>query len=94
MFSRLWARGLDITHADDVAAEAHTLGIDAAALIRDIETDSAKEALKRQVDAAIGTGVFGVPFYIVDGEPIWGVDRMWMIEHWATHHAWRRAGCR
>ena len=29
MFSRLWVRGLDITHADDVAAEAHTLGIDA-----------------------------------------------------------------
>ena len=29
-------------------------------------------------------GVFGVPYFVVDGEPIWGVDRMWMVEHWAT----------
>ena len=37
----------------------------------------------------IAAGVFGVPYFVVDGEPIWGVDRMWMVEHWATRHAWR-----
>ena len=49
------------------------------------------DALKQQVDAAIQAGVFGVPYFVVDGEPIWGVDRMWMVEHWATRHAWRAA---
>ena len=24
-----------------------------------------------------------MPYFVVDGEPIWGVDRMWMVEHWA-----------
>jgi 2-hydroxychromene-2-carboxylate isomerase len=91
IFSRLWARGLDITGADDVAEEAKDLGIDVPALLRDIETDHAKNALKQQVDAAIQAGVFGVPYFVVDGEPIWGVDRMWMVEHWATRHAWRPA---
>ena len=91
IFSRLWVRGLDITGADDIAEEAKDLGIDAPALLRDIETDHAKNALKRQVDAAIQAGVFGVPYFVVDGEPIWGVDRMWMVEHWATRHAWRAA---
>ena len=89
IFSRLWVRGLNITAADDIAEEAKDLGIDVPALLRDIETDHAKDALKRQVDAAIEAGVFGVPYFVVDGEPIWGVDRMWMVEHWATRHAWR-----
>src|SRR6185436_8146696 len=80
VFDRLWVRGRNITGADDVAQEAKDLGIDAAALLRDIETDHAKDALKRQVDAAIAAGVFGVPTFMVDGEPIWGVDRMWMVE--------------
>ena len=33
--------------------------------------------------------MFGVPYFVVDGEPIWGVDRMWMVEHWGTRHTWR-----
>jgi len=91
IFSRLWVRGLDITGADDVAEEAKGLGIEVPALLRDIETSHAKDTLKQQVDAAIQVGVFGVPYFFVDGEPIWGVDRMWMVEHWATRHAWRAA---
>jgi 2-hydroxychromene-2-carboxylate isomerase len=91
IFSRLWGRGLDITGADNVAEEAKGLGIDVPALLRDIETSHAKDLLKQQVDAAIQAGVFGVPYFVVDGEPIWGVDRMWMVEHWATRHAWRAA---
>jgi 2-hydroxychromene-2-carboxylate isomerase len=91
IFSRLWVHGLDITRADDIAEEAKDLGINAPALLRDIDTSHAKNALKQQVDAAIQTGVFGVPYFVVDGEPIWGVDRMWMVEHWATRHAWRAA---
>ena len=91
VFNRLWVRGLNITGADDIAEEAKDIGIDAPALLREIETDHAKNELKQQVDAAIGAGVFGVPYFVVDGEPIWGVDRMWMVEHWATRHAWRSA---
>ena len=89
IFRRLWVRGLNITGAVNIGEEAKDLGIDVPALLRNIETNHAKDALKEQVDAAIQAGVFGVPFFVVDGEPIWGVDRMWMVEHWATRHAWR-----
>ena len=91
VFSRLWVRGLNMTETDDIADEAKDLGVDVPMLLRDIETDYAKDALKRQVGAAIQAGVFGVPYFVVDGEPIWGVDRMWMVEHWAIRHAWRVA---
>lgn len=91
IFSRLWVRGLNITGADDIADEAKDLGIDVPALLRDIATSHARDALKDHVDAAIQAGVFGVPYFVVDGEPVWGVDRMWMVEHWATRHAWHAA---
>jgi 2-hydroxychromene-2-carboxylate isomerase len=90
IFERLWVRGQNITAVSDVAEEGATLGIDAAVLGHDISTGGAKDLLKRQVDAAIEAGVFGVPYFIVDGEPIWGVDRIWMVEQWATRHTWRR----
>ena len=89
IFDRLWVRGLDITSADAVVEEASTLGIDAKSLRKNIATDEAKDALRQQVDAAIHAGVFGVPYFVVDGESFWGVDRMWMIEHWAKHYSWQ-----
>jgi 2-hydroxychromene-2-carboxylate isomerase len=91
IFDRLWVRGLDITSPDDVAEEAAQLGVDSEGLKRDIASDYAKDSLRRQVDAAIAARVFGVPYFVVDGEAIWGVDRMWMVEHWIRHHSWRGA---
>lgn len=41
-----------------------------------------KDRLKRENDAAIAAGVFGAPFFLVDGEPFWGNDRRVQIEAW------------
>ena len=90
IFERLWLRGLDITTPEQVAEEALPLGVDDAALLRDIAENRAKDLLRQHVDDAIGAGAFGVPYFVVDGEPTWGVDRMWMIEHWLQHHSWTR----
>lgn len=90
VFERLWVRGLDITGTSAVIEEATALSLEQAALTRDIESEHAKTLLKQQVDAAIAAGVFGVPYFVVDGEPMWGVDRIWMVEHWATRHSWPR----
>jgi 2-hydroxychromene-2-carboxylate isomerase len=89
IFRRLWVDGKDITPFDAVAEEANALGADVAALKAAVESADGKDALRRAVDEAIAVGVFGNPYFIVDGEPFWGVDRMWMIEHWARHHTWK-----
>ena len=39
-----------------------------------------KARLKQANDGAIAAGVFGAPFFIVDGEPFWGNDRELQIE--------------
>ena len=41
-----------------------------------------KARLKRANDDAIAAGVFGAPFFFVDGEPFWGNDRKAQIERW------------
>ena len=94
IFERLWVDGLDITPVEDVAAEAAALGVDGRALLNTILLPEGKRPLNVAVDEAIGRGVFGVPFFIADGEPIWGGDRLWMLEHWLTHKSWDGAGAR
>ena len=41
-----------------------------------------KDTLKHANDCAIAAGVFGAPFFFVDGEPFWGHDRRPQIERW------------
>jgi 2-hydroxychromene-2-carboxylate isomerase len=88
IYRRLWVDGGDITAAQSVAEVALPLGINQEELLAAIETPQAKEALKVAVDTAVSKGVFGVPYFIVDGEPIWGSDRLWMLEHWLQHGCW------
>lgn len=92
MYERLWVRGEDITPPEAAAAEAAALGIDPAELLAAVGRAESKNALKAAVDAAIGRGVFGVPFFIADEEPFWGCDHLPMLEHWLDHHSWTRAG--
>lgn len=91
VYRRLWVEGRDITAAQASAEEAQALGVDPFTLMRAIVRSDAKDQLKNAVQAAIDRGVFGTPYFIADGEPIWGVDRLWMLEHWLRHHTWDRA---
>jgi 2-hydroxychromene-2-carboxylate isomerase len=88
IYERLWVHGEDITPPQAVVEEGAALGVDRAALMSAIESPEMKAALKDAVDAAIAKGVFGVPTFIADGEPLWGVDRLWMLEHWLKRGNW------
>ena len=88
LLRRLWAEGRDITHPDAVVHEAAALGLDGAAVRAALRDDRVKGLLRAAVDRAVERKVFGSPYFIVDGEPIWGVDRLWMVEHWLAHGSW------
>jgi 2-hydroxychromene-2-carboxylate isomerase len=88
---RLWVDGQDITSPETVAQEAAGVGVDRDRLAQALRAPSVKARLREEVDAAIARGVFGSPFFIVDGQPIWGVDRLWMLEHWLVHGHWKPA---
>ena len=82
-----FTRGTDLSDVPALDALAAESGLDAAAA-RAAYTDPLwKERLKRENDAAIAAGVFGAPFFIVDGEPFWGNDRRGQIEQWLAGQA-------
>jgi 2-hydroxychromene-2-carboxylate isomerase len=78
----------DISNAANVVAVARSLGLDGDALATALEDPALKDRTRKEVEAAIAKGVFGSPFFIVDGEPFWGVDRMAMAEEWVKTGGW------
>ncbi len=81
-FRAYFVDDVDISVPDNAAAVAAKEGVDADQARAAIEDPANKEALRREVDGAIGRGVFGSPFVFVDGEPFWGLDRFDQIDRW------------
>ena len=77
-----FTQGLDLSDTTVLRDVLTSAGIDAAAAEAAYTDPRWKERLKRENDAAIAAGVFGAPFFIVDGEPFWGNDRRQQIEAW------------
>ena len=88
LYRAYFVDGLDISAPGTVVEIAKGAGLDAAALAAALEDPALKECAKREVDAALAAGVFGSPFFVVDGEPFWGCDRMPMVEEWVRSGGW------
>jgi 2-hydroxychromene-2-carboxylate isomerase len=78
----------DISKNEVVARILQASGFDADAVIAATQSDEGKALLKAEVDAALSNNVFGTPYFIVNGEPFWGADRLPMMERWLTKGAW------
>ena len=76
--------GLDISNPDVAADVAAGVGVERAGARAAVDDPAIKDNLKREVDGAIGRGVFGSPFVFVDGEPFWGLDRFDQVDRWLT----------
>jgi 2-hydroxychromene-2-carboxylate isomerase len=77
-----FTRGVMLSQPDALQALAAASGLDpqqAAAAWGDPQW---KTRLKRANDEALVAGVFGAPFFLVDGEPFWGNDRKPQMERW------------
>lgn len=80
LYPRLFARGEDISRPESVAEEAEALGIPRQETLAALQDEKVKQRLHQAMEASIARGVFGSPFFIINGEPIWGCDRLWMVE--------------
>jgi len=88
LFDTAFGRGGDIRDAEAVLAVAAGVGIDAAALGEALQDPAVKERLKAENEAAMAVGVCGSPFFVVDGEPFWGADRLDHLERWLHTGGW------
>jgi 2-hydroxychromene-2-carboxylate isomerase len=78
----------DISTPEVTLDVASALGVDRAQLAQSLNDTTVKDRLRREVDAAIGRGVFGSPYFVIDGEPFWGSDRLDQVEKWLATGGW------
>lgn len=88
LFAAYFADGRNISDRETVADVAAAQGIDPAILLATIDQPAIKAKLRRETEDAVGRGVFGAPFVVVDGEPFWGFDRLPMVEDWLCRGGW------
>ncbi len=79
-----FTRNINLSEPAALKALCQEAGLDADGAEAAWSDPRWKLALKSANEQAIAAGVFGAPFFFVDGEPFWGNDRQAQIEAWLT----------
>jgi 2-hydroxychromene-2-carboxylate isomerase len=87
-FDCYWREGRDLGAPAQVADLAPAIGVEPAQMLAGIESDAARTDLRDAVAASLARGVFGSPFFFVDGEPFWGSDRLEQVDEWLSTGGW------
>lgn len=88
LYRAAFAEGRVISDAQGVIAVARALGIDGDALAAALKDPAIKQRLRDEVDDAVAKKIFGSPYFVVDGEPFWGNDRLDQIDRWLETGGW------
>ena len=72
----------DISDPMAVVDVAVGLGVQRDEVAAALEDPALKARFKADAEAALARGVFGSPFFIVDGDAFWGSDRLPQLEKW------------
>ena len=77
-----FTRNVNLADPAELKRLAAEFGIDGDEAEAVWSSPAAKARLRQVCDDAVAHGVFGAPFFIVDGERFWGNDRRAQIERW------------
>lgn len=83
-----WQEGIDMDTAELLQAVGVAAGVPEGVLAEALSTPQAAGWLRASVEEAVARGVFGSPFFMVDGEPFFGVDKLELIEEWLATGGW------
>jgi 2-hydroxychromene-2-carboxylate isomerase len=75
-FRQAFAAGRDLTDPDNVMIAGAACELHPRALLKAVETQAVKGALREATDRAAAQGVFGVPSVVVGEEVFWGDDQL------------------
>lgn len=82
VFVHIWQRGEQINDVEQLVSIAHVAGMNADGLFSPSAMEAGRRRLKGATGDAIAQGIFGSPTFVIGAEMIWGVDRLWMLEHY------------
>lgn len=83
-----FALGRDMGPLEAVAEVAVGVGVDPAELAEAAQRPDIKDKVRAVNEEALAAGVFGSPFFLVDGEPFWGADRLDQLARWLETGGW------
>ncbi|MCA8929010.1 MAG: 2-hydroxychromene-2-carboxylate isomerase [Alphaproteobacteria bacterium] len=72
----VWCEDRNVADPDFVREAARSIAIDGDALLAEAQSDAIAARYAALTEEAKAAAVFGAPFYIVNGEPFWGQDRL------------------
>jgi 2-hydroxychromene-2-carboxylate isomerase len=84
-FRQAFAGGRDLSDPDNVMIAGAACELHPRALLKAVQTDLVKSALREATDEAAALGVEGVPAVVVEGEVFWGDDRLEEAVEAAAH---------
>ena len=87
-YHRIFGEGQAVDTTEAAVEIAAGLGHDPAQLTQGVNDQAIKDKLRAETDRAIERGIFGSPFFVVDGEPFWGHDRLEQIDRWLDTGGW------
>lgn len=76
----VWVEDKDIADAATLEQLAGDAGFDGAALLAASRTPETRQKYEAFTQEALDAGVFGAPWYVVDGQGFWGQDRLDFVE--------------
>lgn len=76
----VWADERNIADAATLTQMADALDMDGAALLKASEGQAVQAAYAQNTQDAISGGVFGAPWFVYDGQPYWGQDRIEFLD--------------
>lgn len=84
LFRAYFVEELDITQPAVIGEVAHSIGLNAEVMASANDEPEYKEKSKLAVEESIAAGMFGAPYFVVDGEAFWGQDRMDQLRRWVV----------
>jgi 2-hydroxychromene-2-carboxylate isomerase len=88
LFRAYFVEDRDISNPEVTGNVAARLGLDKGELLQVLNDPAIKERLRTEVASAIERGVFGSPYFVIDGEPFWGADRLDHVDRWLETGGW------
>jgi 2-hydroxychromene-2-carboxylate isomerase len=80
MFEANFMRARNLTEADEVRNTLVEAGLDADTYFAEIRRDDIKVRLRKNSDAAVSRGAFGVPTFFVGEQMFFGQDRLHFVK--------------
>lgn len=86
VFQANFAEQKDISDESTLAAILRGIGVNAEAALQASNAQANKNALRCQVEEAVGRGIFGAPSFTIGAELFWGNDRLEHAIAWDKSH--------